>query len=170
MCHRHNRQCLRRKIFVMWRNVSTWQIVMWRNSSHGRLSWNSPMWIQIWWINVKTNLSGGGISPHEKCGTNLFCHNIRCLVSKIVSVERKKDNYQAWPEQIKFWMKMAVEEERMQNACRVHILHFDPAVATHGWYLKSNKVVPRQIFKSQTNLYAPKPAFQYAWMKIFLDM
>ena len=51
---------------VMWRNLSIWQIVRWRNSPHDRLSC-------------------GKYSPHEKCKENLKCGEIMCTIYGVLS-------------------------------------------------------------------------------------
>ena len=78
---------------AMWRNFSTWQTEIRRNSPHNKLS-VEEMYPHgkyrdksVMWRNVETNLSCGEISPHERCGDKselsqfmLFCRKI-CFVA-----------------------------------------------------------------------------------------
>ena len=67
ICHR---QCV-------WRKISTWQIVMCRNSPHQLEKCLQMVNIEkksVMWRNVEKNLSCGEISSHVE--TNLFSHNL----------------------------------------------------------------------------------------------
>ena len=82
ICHKHHKRCLWRK------NLPCGEI-----SPHDRLSCaenlhstNCQLAKCLHMVNVETNLSFGEISPHQKCGDNLFCLNLCCFVSKSVCV------------------------------------------------------------------------------------
>ena len=82
ICHNHHNRWLWRK------NLPCGEI-----SPHDRLSCaenlhstNCQLAKCLHMVNVETNLSFGEISPHQKCGDNLFCLNLCCFVSKSVCV------------------------------------------------------------------------------------